>query len=216
MSSRLLRAGAPVEAEPIIWREVGSQRVRTSHPSPGSRPRARSPEIEQQMEAHAQAAYQQGLAAGEAAAAQHASERLEPVLASLNGVVQELAGQRKRLRTEAEEDTVKLAVAVARRVLHRELATDPDAILGLVIAAFQKLNARETNRLRVSPADAAALQENRARLELPVNLEIAADGSLAPGSAVFETARGELDASVDTQLAEIQRGFADLIRRRAT
>jgi flagellar assembly protein FliH len=168
------------------------------------------------MEAHAQAAYQQGLAAGEAAAAQHASERLEPVLASLNGVVQELAGQRKRLRTEAEEDTVKLAVAVARRVLHRELATDPDAILGLVIAAFQKLNARETNRLRVSPADAAALQENRARLELPVNLEIAADGSLAPGSAVFETARGELDASVDTQLAEIQRGFADLIRRRAT
>ncbi len=36
------------------------------------------------------------------------------------------------------------------------------------------------------------------------------DASLAPGSAIFETSRGELDASVDTQLAEIDRGFADL------
>ena len=100
-------------------------------------------------------------------------------------------------------------------MLHRELATDPEAILGLVIAAFQKLNIRETHRLRLSPADAGTLQQYRERLDLPPGLEILADSSLPAGSAIFETSRGDLDASVNTQLAEIERGFADVIRRRA-
>jgi flagellar assembly protein FliH len=106
-------------------------------------------------------------------------------------------------------------MAIARRVLYRELSTDPEAILGLVIAAFQKLNARETHRLRVAPSDAAAIEQHRARLDLPKSLEVLADASLAPGSAIFETTRGELDASIDTQLSEIDHGFADIVRRRA-
>jgi len=175
---------------------------------------ARTPDLERTIETQLKEAHQQGYAAGEAAGAQRTSQRLDPVLGGLSGVIQELAGARKRFRMEAEEDTVKLAIAIARRVLHRELATDPEAILGLVKAAFSKLNARETHRLRIAPSDAAAMQENRGRLELPVGLDISPDASLTPGSAIFETSRGELDASVNTQLAEIDRGFADLIRRR--
>jgi flagellar assembly protein FliH len=109
---------------------------------------------------------------------------------------------------------MKLAIAIARRVLYRELATDPEAILGLVNAAFNKLNARETHRLRVSPRDAAVIEEHRLKLQFPPALEIAADGSLTPGSAIFETSRGDLDASVDTQLAEIDRGLTDVLKRR--
>jgi flagellar assembly protein FliH len=146
------------------------------------------------MQARLDAARQQGRSEGEAAGLARAAQRLDPAIANLSAATQELSGQRARLRSEAEEDTVKLAVAIARRVLHRELSTDPEAILGLVKAAFQKLNARETHRLRVSPADATTLHENRVRLELPPRVEIAADASLRPGSAVFETSRGELDA----------------------
>ena len=113
---------------------------------------------------------------------------------------------------EAEHDTVKLAIAIARRILHREITADPDAIVGLVKAAFEKLDARETHRLRVAPADAALLGAHRGRLDFPPALEIASDASLRPGSAIFETSRGELDASIDTQLGEIDRGLADLVR----
>ena len=59
------------------------------------------------------------------------------------------------------------------------------------------------------------LIEHRDRLNLPAALEIIADPQLTPGSALFETARGELDASVGTQLDEIQRGLTDLVRRRS-
>jgi flagellar assembly protein FliH len=132
----------------------------------------------------------------------------------LNTMIAELASLRKRVRAEAEDDAVKLAIAIARRVLYRELATDPEAILGLVKAAFSKLNARETHRLRVSPADAAVIQEYRAKLQIPPGLEIVPDGSLTPGSAIFETSRGDLDASIETQLSEIDRGLTDTLNRR--
>ena len=97
------------------------------------------------------AAYQQGVAAAEAAAAQRAQARLDPVFQSFTSIVAELTGSRKKLRAEAEEAAVSLALEVARRVLHREVVADPEAILGLVKAAFQKCDARATQRLRVSP-----------------------------------------------------------------
>jgi flagellar assembly protein FliH len=129
-------------------------------------------------------------------------------------MVADLAGMRKSLRAESESAAVALALAVARRVLYREVASDPEAILGLVKAALQKCDARETLRLRVSPQDAETIREHRARLNLTPGVEIVADANLARGSAIFETSRGELDASVDTQLAEIERGFADVLKRR--
>jgi flagellar assembly protein FliH len=222
MSSRLLRSPDAVPVSGITWRQAGRPSVetaRTRTPEPGGRhtepPGDPEPEWQARIESHLEAARQQGRAEGEAAGAQRAAQLLDPVLAELRAMVGELASQRKRLRAEAEEDTVKLALAIARRVLHRELATDPEAILGLVKAAFGKMNARETHRLRVSPSDAAVIEEHRARLEFPPGLEISRDASLASGSAVFETARGELDASVDTQIGEIERGLADIVRRRA-
>ena len=40
-----------------------------------------------------------------------------------------------------------------------------------------------------------------------------ADPSRDLGTVIFETQRGNLDASVDSQLQEIERGLADRLRR---
>lgn len=215
MSCKRLRAGDPPASGAVAWLPKGGAAAPVARKHQPETAGVASPDLQQEVEARLQAAYQQGHAAGEAAANQHAAQRMEPAVAALNKMIQELSGMRKRFRAEAEEDTVRLAIAIGRRVLHRELATDPEAILGVVIAAFQKLNARETHRLRISGADAPVIQENRARLDLPPGLELVPDPSLTPGSVIFETSRGELDASVDTQLAEIERGFTDILRRRA-
>jgi flagellar assembly protein FliH len=201
MSSRLIRPEDGIETAPIVWRAFGTAASLTRQPAKAAAPEAGAAEVQQESEARVKAAYSQGMAAGEAAAQQRAQQKLDPVLHGLNTIIQELATLRKRIRAEAEEDAVKLAIAIARRVLYRELATDPEAILGLVKAAFGKLNARETHRLRMSPSDAAMIQEHRAKLQVPPGLDIASDGSLTPGSAIFETSRGDLDASIETQLS---------------
>jgi len=220
MSSKLLRAGDSPAASAVAWQPGPAGAPRKSargNPGSGAGSGGASGAGEEGDALDARikaAAQQQGRNEAEAAANQRAMQKAEPVIAALNRIVQELAGARSSFRAEAEHDTVRLAIAIARRILHRELSTDPEAILGLVMAASQKLTARETHRLRVSPSDAAAIQEHRSRLELPPALEIVSDASLSPGSAIFETSRGELDASIGTQLAEIDRGFADIVRRR--
>ena len=71
---------------------------------------------------------------------------------------------RQRLRAEAEEDTVKLALAIARRVLHRELAmrsgSDPGPGEG-------RASRNWTRGKRIGcasrPQDAATIQRDIAR-----------------------------------------------------
>jgi flagellar assembly protein FliH len=213
MSSRVIRLGDPADIAPVAWRPAGGPK-RPRAAETGGTSEALSPEFQLESEARARAAYAQGLAAGEAAAAQAAQQKLDPAVIGLNAIIAELASLRKRTRAEAEDDAVRLAIAIARRILYRELSTDPDAILGLVKAAFSKLNARETHRLRLSPLDAATVQQYRAKLQIPPGLELVSDAALTPGSAIFETTRGDLDASVDTQLAEVERGLTDVLKRR--
>jgi flagellar biosynthesis/type III secretory pathway protein FliH len=44
-------------------------------------------------------------------------------------------------------------------------------------------------------------------------VELIADSSLQCGDVLFETAHGNLDASLESQLGEIERGLADRLRR---
>ena len=80
---------------------------------------------------------------------------------------------RKRAAHEAEQDVVKLAIAIARRVLHRELTVDPDAILGLVKAALQKIEcAGDPPAARITGDAASHRAESLRDCDLPPALEI--------------------------------------------
>jgi flagellar assembly protein FliH len=213
MSSRLFSGGerAP-EVTPIAWRQAGGS---APAPQPGGMRRAGAqPHPEESVEARVHAAYNRGVADGEATAQQKAGALAAPVLSSFGNLIRELAAARQNARKEAEESMVKLALAVARRILHREMSTDPTAILGLIRSAFDRVTAREIHKLRMSPADAQIVLDNRADLAIPTAVEIIADPGLPSGSALFETTRGELDLSVQTQLEEIERGFTDLVVQR--
>jgi flagellar assembly protein FliH len=91
---------------------------------------------------------------------------------------------------------------------------DDEAMLGIVKAALQRLDARELHRVRLHPQHADAVTQALAAMSLPRRVEVVADGTLELGAAVFETVRGSLDASVETQLREIERGFVDLVHTR--
>ena len=207
-------------AAPVLWRSAGQPPSNapagpTSAGASRGDTKAVEPLSPAEIEQRVQAAQQAGYAAGLAAGTQQATERMQPVLASFASMIQELSQIKKQFRHSAETSTVGLALAVARRILYREIAADPEAILGLVKAAFDKCNARETHRLVVSPQDLAVIREQAPRLGFPPALEIASDPKLPRGSAIFETSRGDLDASADTQLLEIERGFTDIIQRRS-
>jgi flagellar biosynthesis/type III secretory pathway protein FliH len=44
------------------------------------------------------------------------------------------------------------------------------------------------------------------------SVEVISDPSREPGTVIFETEHGNLDASVESQLREIERGLADRLQ----
>jgi flagellar assembly protein FliH len=225
MSSRIFGPKGESELQPLVWRRVGEATVSTGPPkaplpenaanalyeAPGLR--ARIAELEQQIPQLSQQARQAGIKEGEAAAAEMAARQIELIAARGVQAIEGLISERRKMRGRLEEDLVHLAVAVARRVLHRELSVDPEALGGIVRAVLDRMDAREVHRLRVHPADAPFVEKHLGEWQTPVQLRLERDPSLERGSIVFDTARGSVDASVETQLREIDRGFTDLVRR---
>ncbi|HWC00849.1 MAG TPA: FliH/SctL family protein, partial [Bryobacteraceae bacterium] len=128
--------------------------------------------------------------------------------------VAELAQVRPQLFHQAEGDLVRLSLEIARRIVHRELRAEPEAVHALVRHALEKVQGQETYRVRAHPDEATRLRgalENLGQGQL----EVTGDASLRPGAILFETSRGDLDASIETQFREIERGLADRLERRS-
>jgi flagellar assembly protein FliH len=215
MSSRLLPPESEQLASQIPWKQVHTRQRAEAGPPPDQQAifeqKLRQAELaceQKVLEAHAA-----GVLQGEAAANEKSSAEIRAVLDRAAQSLNEIAALRPRLRREAEADLVKLALAIARRVIYRELAIDPDSMRGVVMAALDKLQGQELSRVRVHPDFASVLAEALRKLGQPKPVEVLPDPSRERGSLVFETGRGNLDASVETQLDEIERGLTDRLRR---
>jgi flagellar assembly protein FliH len=215
MSSKILLPDDPRAVTAINWRQV--RPTTEAGKATAAEPRPDFPlqvaQIQRESEQRIREAHAAGTREGEAAGHARAAAGLQPVIDRLGRSIDEVAGLRARLRSEAEADLVKLALAIARRVLRRELAIDPEALHGLVLAALEKLQGQEICRVKVHPSHAALVTECLRQIVTGAAVEVIPDPSREPGAIVFETERGNLDASVESQLQEIERGLADRLKR---
>jgi flagellar assembly protein FliH len=219
-SARILTAGEELDgAAPIEWRQVGNPQTRTGAAAGTKEPTpdmtAQIAQLQQQCEVRVREAHAAGAREAEAAARTRASAEVQQALEKMAHTIGELAQMRGRLRKQAEGDTVKLSLAIARRVVRREIAMDPEALRGLVLAALETLQSKEVCRVRANVSQAAAILAILRQTATHENVEVIPDGSLAPGGIIFETTQGSLDASVDSQLQEIERGLADHMRKQS-
>jgi flagellar assembly protein FliH len=104
-------------------------------------------------------------------------------------------------------------MAIAQRILHRQLTVDPAALEALTKVSLDRLGRQEQIRVRVSPSLRDPVQALLTKLSSRP-IEIAADSKLEAGALVFETGRGNLDASIHSQLDEIERGLIDRLDNR--
>lgn len=214
MSSRILD-GARIPSEPVRWKRVGVPESAARPGSPGGVPDNSKPSapVERSREEaqRAEEAHRRGFVEGEARGRQAVAQQFQAAVERLARSAAEMVALRPQVRRECEEDAVTLALAVARRILRRELTVDPGTILGLVKAAAAKLDLQDPQRIRAHPETAVLLARRLQDAGLPEKVEVVPDAQLEPGAAILETTRGTLDASVEAQLLEIERGFADLM-----
>jgi len=213
MSSKILQPGDRREITLPAWRQSPPAAEPAAAPAQPDGA-AEIVRIQQQCEQRVAEARAAGLREGETAGRARAAAEMQAVIERFTRSIEEIAQLRPRLRREAESDMLRLSLEIARRILHRELAVDPEAMHGLVLAALEKLQAREISRVRVNPSQVAAVTACL-RQASGTAIEVVGDPSRQPGAAFFETTRGNLDASVDCQLQEIERGLADRLNRQS-
>lgn len=128
--------------------------------------------------------------------------------------VTDIDEQKLRLLLAARVDVVKLAMAIARRVVKR-LADRPEAAQAIAAdnaaEALEMVGPRTDPVLRVNPADAKALEAFARQLVETAHekrhIRVVPDSSVEPGGCVLTTSEGRVDARLETQLDRI----ADLL-----
>jgi flagellar assembly protein FliH len=125
-------------------------------------------------------------------------------------LVASFALERDRYLQAVEQEVVRLALAVAARILRREAQMDPLLLTGAVRVALGQLSSSTTVRLRVPGPDADLWREAIALLpKMNLKPEVIATEGMRLGDCVVETELGTVNLGIRAQLAEIERGFFD-------
>lgn len=240
MSSRVITTGGQKDVRPIHWAMALGVAVNATSQDDSANPdgeSARGPEPEinaalqriqvlerriQELEsdltkkydAGQNEGYQLGLAQGISEGSAKAEKNWAHSIDRLSQSIAELATFRARFRREAEPELLRLSMAVARKILHREVSVDPHALLGVLKAALESINQAELLQVQLHPADEARLKTRLEEMELPAAVSVIGDPAIARGEIRLETKRGTVEAGIQAQLAEIENGFADRATRR--
>jgi flagellar assembly protein FliH len=124
--------------------------------------------------------------------------------------VENFARERDRYLQAIEQEVVRLALAVAARILRREAQMDPLLLTGAVRVALGQVAATSEIRLRVPAKEADLWKETMAILpKLTVKSLVVTDEAMLLGECVIESKVGTVDLGIRSQLGEIERGFFD-------
>ena len=191
MSSRIIRGDSRV------------QKLKVS--SPGA-VNVRGGSQERVMDVEKQA-FEQGYAEGERIGKQMGEKMVETVVKRYDNGIAQLAQTHKALVEAMEEQTVRLALAISRKIVQRELTMDPDLVAALASVALKRVLSHQSISLRVSRQDfdhvrAAVAAANPA-------ISVKDDATLERGDFVVDTAQTHLDGRVASQIETIGRVLFD-------
>ncbi len=150
--------------------------------------------------------YDAGFETGKAAA----DAEMNEMTTTLHSVLESLRDERHGLMESAEPELLRLAMAIAERIVHEQISFDPNVVVENVRAALTRLVSREVVTLRVNPADLETMRSHRDAIVAVSDVEhlrIVEDQRVDRGGVVVETDAGTIDAKIATQLREARRAI---------
>ncbi len=135
-------------------------------------------------------------------------ERLQTLLPALEEAIRSLHEAKQAWLRHWENSAIRLAVAIAEKIIRRELRDAPDISLELIRAALELAAGAGHVTIHLHPDDIETLGEQAAALvSQVVNLgpaDIVADPQVGLGGCRLQTEFGEIDQRIESQLARIE------------
>ncbi len=159
--------------------------------------------------------FAEGRVSGEAAGLEQARGAIAEAAEKASQILALASQQADEAFRAAERQVVELALAVASKVLAREVAENPTVILPIVKVALDKVQDQEQITIRVNPECydlvLAARPELQAGLARATSVAVKADGALKVGDCIVETPYGTVDARIDTQMELVKAALKELL-----
>jgi flagellar assembly protein FliH len=163
--------------------------------------------FEQGMEKGLAEGRETGRAEGHSQALAESTDQLAVLIERWTAALNEWESQKAEMIHSAREDALIFAFELAKKVVHRMIATDPSIVRDQVEQALRVITKPGILAVSVHPEDRAILAEalpqileTSSRCE---HAEIRDDPSIARGGCVVTSARGRIDSTIQTQLDRI-------------
>jgi flagellar assembly protein FliH len=225
MSSRARRIVGATEVESFDWsgQQPSAVRVQPLFAETGPRavpsapPPQAQPSVEQSLVLDAaqkdrlaaleREAFAKGYQQGERAGAEAGAKRAEAMLRRLAETLEELGEVRRTMVRHTERQMVQLALAIAKRVVRREVAIDQDLTLTLARVALDRLGDSMSVTIRLHPDDYQATVGRHDDHFGGSHVTVVADAAVSRGGCRVDSDFGYVDASVDAQFQELARAL---------
>lgn len=167
-----------------------------------------------QIAAWREEARQDGWQAGYNDGHQAAITELNQTLDQVRSIAESAVEAHAKFLRDSQPQVGRLAVAIAERILGRELSINPSAISDIVAQVIEAAAVQDACRIHVNPHDYEILKPHWdavAALQQPGrSWDLVADKNIERGGCVIETGGGTIDAQLSTQLSQIEQVFANL------
>lgn len=152
---------------------------------------------------------QAALQAAEVAVKARLEQQLQTLIPALTKAIDEIKLAKQTWLASWEQSAVRVAAAIAERIVRRELSQSPEITLSLVREALELAAGAGRITLRLNPQDHALLSVKVQQLSGPIGAlaptDIVADPQVTPGGCIVNTEFGEIDQRLESQLARIEQ-----------
>lgn len=156
--------------------------------------------------------YDEGFREGQNQGATQYQSRLDEA----EGLKIQYITQKENLYKDCEQDMVKLAVYIARKVIENKIAEDDGTYLKIAEKALKAVQGQKKVQLKVSSRDYEKVLQGKDYLISQLNgvedIEVIEDEFLKRGSCIIDTGSGMVDGGVDSQMEQIEAVFETLLK----
>jgi flagellar assembly protein FliH len=150
-----------------------------------------------------QTGYQEGFLAGQA--------EVDKVIKQKEAVILDLKAAQQKMFTDNEQAMVELALAIAEKVIHKQVDLDPSVTVEIAKSVLREAHAGESYLLFVHPSKLESMVQYKSQLapQMPMGatLQIMADPEIAGGGCRLETNLGFSDGTIESQLNEVKKAL---------
>ena len=124
---------------------------------------------------------------------------------------------RQDIFLEAEHEIVKLAMAIARKIVCNEIRLNKNTAANVVTEALKKVEGNQKVKVKLNSKDFEFINKHKPLITNKItnneNVTFEIDESITDGGCIIKTEAGDIDARIEKQFQAVEEAFEILNKK---